>query len=192
MVRESVCETGHKLAVFVLSYTLAPHAQYPCQLRQGLEALRFVIETGHRNPSDVIIGGDSAGANLVLGILSFFSHPDRDIWSGPDLPKPLLGAVMLCPWVSFDQGWDSMERNKHKDCLTLKPTTINQKYFLGSRERDNYNEPINAPLEWWRGMRVKRMLVIAGEEEIMVDSQRMFGERLIVRPVPVRICYFRH
>jgi hypothetical protein len=33
-------------AKFVPSYTLAPHAQYPTQLRQRLEALQYVLSTG--------------------------------------------------------------------------------------------------------------------------------------------------
>jgi acetyl esterase/lipase len=171
---------GPDFAVFVVSYTLAPHGQYPCQLRQGLAALTYVLRAGGRLPSDIVIGGDSAGGNLVLGMLSHFSHPNSEVYTGPSLQEPLRGAILLSPWVSFDRDWPSIVANRCKDLITVIPTTVNQKWFLGRRERNNYNEPINAPFGWWRGVMAHKMLYLAGADEIMVDSQRLFGERLAV------------
>lgn len=91
---------------------------------------------------------------------------------------------MLSPWVSFDREWPSIEANRCKDLITVIPTTVNQKWFLGHRERNNYNEPINAPFGWWRRVMAEKMLYLAGEDEIMVDSQRLFGERLAVSFIP--------
>ena len=179
-VLDTVRAEGHDFAVFVVSYTLAPHGQYPCQLRQGLEALGYILRAGGRLPSDLVLGGDSAGANLVLGLLSHFSHPNDEIYTGPSLTESLRGVILLGPWVSFDPDWPSVEKNKCKDCITVIPTTVNQKWFLGTREKNNYNEPINAPFAWWRGVMARKILFIAGEDEIMVDSQRLFGERLAV------------
>ena len=177
-VLDTVRNTGHDFAIFVLSYTLAPHGQYPCQLRQGVEALEYILKSGDRLPSDVVIGGDSAGANLTLGMLSHFSHPNEEIPRLHNLTSSLRGALMLSPWVSFDPTWPSVSTNRYKDCITVVPTTVNQKWFLGTRERNNYNEPINAPFAWWREVKAQKILYIAGEDEIMRDSQRMFGERL--------------
>lgn len=114
-------------------------------------------------------------------MLSHFSHPNEEVGTGLELPEPLLGAIMLSPWVCFDPEWPSVEANKYKDCITVIPTTVNQKWFLGAREINNYNEPINAPFGWWRGVKAREMLFLAGENEIMLDSQRLFGERLAVR-----------
>ena len=56
---------GKDIAIFFLSYTLTPHAVYPTQLKQAVEALRYIIEEVGRSPSNVFIGGDSAGGNHV-------------------------------------------------------------------------------------------------------------------------------
>ncbi len=41
------------LSVVVVSYTLAPHGQYPTQLKQAAESLEWLLETQQKKPSDV-------------------------------------------------------------------------------------------------------------------------------------------
>jgi hypothetical protein len=43
---------------------------------------------------------------------------------------------------------------------------------------DEYNQPIMAPLEWWAGMPVEEVLVVAGKDEILVDDVVEFAGRL--------------
>lgn len=56
-----------------LEYTLAPECAYPGQLAQATAALRHVLKTRH--PSQVVIGGDSAGGNLTLAVLAHMQRP---------------------------------------------------------------------------------------------------------------------
>lgn len=42
---------GHSLAIFSLSYSLAPGTMYPGQLAQAASALRYLLEEQNRNPS---------------------------------------------------------------------------------------------------------------------------------------------
>ncbi|KKK13561.1 hypothetical protein ARAM_001730 [Aspergillus rambellii] len=175
---DAVCLSGKQLAVFVPSYTLAPHAQYPSQLREGLDVLQHLVEKENKLLSNIVLGGDSAGGNLVLGILSHLSHPHPDITGGLSLEGHLSGALMICPWVTFDQTWASIERNKNKDCVALIPSTITAAYFLGTSESDNYNEPLRAPFDWWTGINARQLLLISGEDDIMVDSHNAFATKL--------------
>src|SRR5258707_263246 len=54
---------------------LAPTAPYPRQLQQAALLLTHALHTLHIPPQNIILTGDSAGANLVLSLLSHISHP---------------------------------------------------------------------------------------------------------------------
>lgn len=43
----------HSISIVVPSYTLAPHGQYPSQLKQAAETLEWVLTTENKKPSDV-------------------------------------------------------------------------------------------------------------------------------------------
>lgn len=43
---------------------------------------------------------------------------------------------------------------------------------------DEYNQPIMAEPEWWAGMPVEEVLIVAGKDEILVDDIVAFAERL--------------
>ena len=75
--------------------------------------------------------------------------------------------------------------SEHVQGLHHGPQFDQPEEFLGRREKDNYTEPLNAPFDWWRGVMAQKMLYLAGEDEIMIDSQRLFGERLAVSLFPL-------
>lgn len=58
---ENAKAAGKDLCVLFLAYTLAPHACYPRQLQQGVEILRYTLDELARSPTNIMIGGDSAG-----------------------------------------------------------------------------------------------------------------------------------
>ena len=47
--------------LLIVEYTLAPGAQYPAQLRQAAEALKWLVESDNRSPKDVCIGDPHSG-----------------------------------------------------------------------------------------------------------------------------------
>ncbi|KAJ5561653.1 hypothetical protein N7535_003885 [Penicillium sp. DV-2018c] len=161
-------KSGHDLAVFFPRYSLTPHKTYPTQLRQAVEALRHIIVTTGRSPSNVIIGGDSAGGNLATATLLHLSHPHPEI-EPLELDAPLAGVFAYAPWVSFGTEWPSMESNRWKDIITPGCLIGWAKEYVGSRGKDNWNEPLNAPTEWWAGARTERIMILAGEDEILLS-----------------------
>lgn len=180
---ETVCRNiGNQFAVLVAPYTLAPHAKYPCQLREGLDVLRYLVEVEGKEPGKTILGGDSAGGNLVLGILSHLSHPhpDPSIPAGPYIQEDLAGALLLGPWVSFDQTWPSIERNAERDCVSLVPSSVSAENWLGEKPLDFYNEPLRAPVDWWSNVKARQLLLVAGEDDLMVGSHEAFAANLKV------------
>lgn len=151
-----------------VTYTLTPHATYPTQICEAVEALRYVIKDLGRSPRDVILVGDSAGANLCLVLLSHLSH------SFPDAPKleitePLKAAVLLSPWLSFRHDWPSVTYNAHKDIDSVEVTTRWSQEYLKGRSSNYYVEAVEAPESWWEGTQVEHTLVLAGSDEVLLD-----------------------
>ncbi|KAL9118472.1 MAG: hypothetical protein Q9187_004983, partial [Circinaria calcarea] len=161
----------------MLSYTLTPEAQYPQQLHQGVELLRFVTTTLGTDPRDIVLAGDSAGGNLALGVLSHISHPHESI-PHLELSRPLRGVLLLSPWASFDTTFASYATNRRKDLVLSSTLKRWADAFMGTAPPDNYNQPGRAPAEWWKDLPAEEMMVVAGADEVLVDSIRDLGRRI--------------
>ncbi|KAL1964236.1 hypothetical protein VTN77DRAFT_7194 [Rasamsonia byssochlamydoides] len=170
-----------RLAFFFLGYTLTPHASYPTQLRQSVEALRHILTTQpDRSPSSIFLGGDSAGGNLALAVLLHLSHPHPEIEPLP-LPQqqPLAGVFTLGAWVTFRTDFPSEAMNRYKD-LTGKPQGERwAAAYLGGKPGDAWNQPLLAPVEWWDGARtkVKDVLFLVGGDEVLLSAVEAFYEK---------------
>ncbi|KAL2837013.1 Alpha/Beta hydrolase protein, partial [Aspergillus pseudoustus] len=167
-VTQALAQDNITAAWLNVTYTLTPHARYPTQFREAAEALRYVIEDLGRSPRDVILVGDSAGANLCLAILSHISHPSPEI-PHLEIREPLKALVCLSPWVSFRHDWLSMEYNKHKDIDSREVTERWAGLYLNGRSSDYYTEAADAPASWWEGALVEQTLVLAGGDEVLLD-----------------------
>lgn len=168
------------ISVFVVAYTLAPKAVYPTQLRQCTTAVRYIIEKTDRKADNIFLGGDSAGANLVLGVLSHIAHPHPEIeplqFSSP--AEQIGGATLLSPWSSLEttfppQATEPLGDLIHPGCA--KPWAGS---YLGGRKRDNYTDARLAPIEWWHNLPIKHVLVTAGGYELLLPYIEDFADRL--------------
>ncbi|EEP79611.1 conserved hypothetical protein [Uncinocarpus reesii 1704] len=190
-IMDKLNAAGKDIAVFMLTYTLTPHAVYPTQMQQAVEALRHIIGTG-RDPSNVIIGGDSAGGNLTLAVLSHLSHPHAAI-KPLEISGPLAGAFMIAPWVSFSQDFPSVKDNESKDIITSDIAVRWGSSYLAGQKGDNYNQPLLAPAEWWKDVKARNLLVVAGADEILLSAIDEFVKKLEVRIIfpwhPEYLCF---
>ncbi|THV55184.1 hypothetical protein BGAL_0012g00220 [Botrytis galanthina] len=172
---------GKSLAVLFLSYDLSPSVVYPRQLEQAAALLNHVVQTLNYAPSSIILAGDSAGANLVLALLSHImhGHPNESI-PRVHLSEPLDGAVLLAPWVTFDTGSKSYERNEYKDLIHPAAIKVWSSDYQASAPSDNYIEPLYASSSWWSRLptAVSSILIVAGEDEVFVDDVKAFADNL--------------
>jgi len=173
---------GKDAAVLFLHYTLAPAAAYPRQLTQGVELLRHTLQHLGKEPSDVVIAGDSAGGNLALGVLSHLSHPHPSI-APVELSGPLRAAVLIAPWCTFEMSADSFRRNAYKDCIGPSSLGPWARAFMGGAAPDNYNQPLRAPASWWEQLKVEEVLIIAGADEVLVDYVNQLAGKIEVSSV---------
>ncbi|MCJ1254633.1 hypothetical protein MMC24_002448 [Lignoscripta atroalba] len=168
---------GNEAAVLVLSYSLAPQARYPAQLKQAVELVRHLINDLGRRPSTMAIAGDSAGGNLALGVFSHILHPHPAI-PPLALSEPFKAAVLLAPWANFATHTSSFQRNQYKDLLGPPAANKWSSAFMGNSPPDNYNQPYLAPVEWWEGIKVEEILVVAGEQEVLLDVVQDIAKKL--------------
>jgi acetyl esterase/lipase len=168
---------------FNITYTLTPHATYPTQFCEAVEALRYVIEDLGRSASEVVLVGDSAGANLCLALLSHLSHPSS---AAPELKitEPLKAIVLMSPWLSFRNDWSSMEINEDKDIDAREVTERWSQVYLNGVSTNNYTEALEAPEAWWEGALVKQSLVLAGSDEVLLDSIKAWVRKFSVYQAP--------
>lgn len=173
---------GIDLSVLNLAYVLAPQALHPSFIQQGLSALKYLIETTNRDPSTILLAGDSAGGNMVANLLLHLAHPHPDCLEY-SLTKKLKGALMISPWISFDTTSDSYVRNRRSDYLTKIAIKKASAAFIGpNAKHDLYSEPIEAPAEWWTEVAkktVEDVLVWGGGGEVLIDGITKFAETLI-------------
>ena len=173
---------GIDLSVLNLAYTLAPQALHPSFIQQGLSALKYLIETTHRDPSTILLAGDSAGGNLVANRLLHLGHPHPDC-TQYTLVKKLKGAVMISPWISFETSSPSFERNKHSDYLTKVALNKASGAFIGpDAKHDAYSQPVDAPADWWTEVANKAVddvLIWGGGGEVLIDGITKFAENVI-------------
>lgn len=99
-------------AIFALEYTLVPDAVYPTQLQQVIRGYSHALDMAG-DASRVCAAGDSAGGNLILGMLQVLgsrgttgckgdpkARQDFATLDGPRLPKPRM-ATLISPWVTL-------------------------------------------------------------------------------------------
>ena len=180
-VIDTLSAEGHDIAFFLVTYSLTPHAVYPTQLRQAVEALRYILTETNRDPANVIVGGDSAGGNLALAVLLHLSHPHPEIEPVCDV-APLAGLFAFAPWVSFAGEGASMRENQYKDMIGPEILDRWSRLYLGAegKEGDAWSEPSRAPIEWWRDAKVKEVLILAGKDEILFDPIDAFVKKFQV------------
>ncbi|KAH8977131.1 alpha/beta-hydrolase [Lactarius akahatsu] len=153
-----------EVGVVALEYSLAPDAPVPTQLRQANAALTHLLQKGI-SPSNIVIGGDSAGANLTLQLASHLLHPLASIPAPPTLSQPFAGALLISPWLAYSLMSD----------LVKSGVTPELKHHV---------EPATAPAGWWSGLDgvYPRVLITAGEHEGLfdeiIDTSRVIGEHV--------------
>lgn len=125
----------------------------------------------------IIVGGDSAGGNLSLALISNVLHPYR----GTDplvLSEPLRGLLLISPWVSVDTDTQS-----YKDYgeIDVAPVTLLEEMgraFVQSSDRNAWSEPYSADVSWWKKAPVSDVLVVSGGTEVFKDHILRVGQNL--------------
>ena len=159
----SLITLAAKSKSFALDYRLTPENRFPAQLEDALAAYHWLLQEG-TNPENVIVAGDSAGANLALALLLAL----RDA----RIPSPAL-AVVLSPPTDFEAVRASLRNYRGYDWIDGRMLERWVAWFCDSTELGN---PLVCPARAdLRGL--PPIYVQAGRSEILFDSIQAFADQ---------------
>lgn len=157
-------------ALFALEYTLVPDATYPTQLRETVAGYEYVLSLAP-SPAKVIVGGDSAGATLILSFLLHIADHSTLRHQKPGL------AVMISPWVTIVSPNNSNTASDYLDKDSLE--RYGRQYIgLGTRNDDAYVSPgLCKEAKRWREASPERgwYFLYGGEEVLGPEIRSLVG-----------------
>ncbi|KAF2144923.1 uncharacterized protein K452DRAFT_316068 [Aplosporella prunicola CBS 121167] len=169
-------------AALVLHASVAPFQTYPTQLAQAATILNYMRNALSIRTENIIVGGDSAGGNLALSLLSHILHPHPDETSVHRVDwtadEKLKGVLLISPWMDFTTDDESFQLYQAYDFLTPQLLGRWATTFLADRPADAYNRPARAPPGWWSGVGgiVGDVLQVCGAQEVLKDGQKRFSD----------------
>lgn len=176
MLEKFIRWSNNNLAIFCVDYTLSPEAIYPTAFSQCVEGIRYVLSLPNTSTSTTVLAGDSAGAALILGMLSHVSlhaHPNSEIVRPLILTQDFRGAILIDPFISSDnKQYPSLNLFANRDTFNKSTADRWLATYKGNPNisNDDYITPAHAPSTWWTGTRCGSILVTVGEEESLRDA----------------------
>src|SRR5258708_4245323 len=173
LMREYAARAG--IIVVGIDYSLSPEAKFPVALNEVVEAIRWLQRAGATHgidPRRLVVGGDSAGANLALAAALKLREG-----GGPSLRGMLFnyGAVGSQPTLSYHR----------YDGPRYMLTVREMHYFWTNytREPADLQDPLVAPaLADVPGLPAAYFCI--AECDILSDGNRAMPARLTPPPVP--------
>jgi monoterpene epsilon-lactone hydrolase len=141
----------------MVDYRLAPEHPHPAALDDCHAAYRWLLAQGC-DARDIVIAGDSAGANLALATLHRIKTAGE--------PQPVC-AVLLAPVVDFTLSGKSMVTNARRDSMLSLADFVSFRALYSSPER--YLDPSVSPL-FGDFTGLPPLLFQAGSHEMAVDE----------------------
>ena len=123
------------MEVFAPTYRLAPEHPFPAAVNDVNEAYNHLISKGY-DPDDIILGGDSAGGTLALGLLARLCQEGR----------PPRGLFAFSPLTDFRFESRSFDENARRDPLlpSSGKERLRDMYLNGHSPQDPRVSPILA------------------------------------------------
>lgn len=163
--------SGKSIAVLLLQYDLAPGAKYPRQLTQAVELIRYVTTNLKKSPKHIMLMGDSAGGNIILGVLSHVMHPNPAI-KPLKLSSPIRAALVSSPVTILNTKNGRFRTHESQDPASAETIRVWLNNLLESGQADSWNEPLNNEVTWWSDLPsvVDEMLITVASNEMMAED----------------------
>jgi len=151
------------MKVLSVNYRLAPEHPFPTGLEDGLYSYKWLLNEGYL-PKNIIIGGDSSGANITLALLLKL----RD--KGIPLPN---GAFVISPPIDYTHESKTKYSNKETDFLSdVGVFWWDLAYLAGQDPYNPYISPVHADLKG-----LPPILIQVSTIEMLYDHSTRFFKR---------------
>ncbi|KAK3367454.1 Alpha/Beta hydrolase protein [Podospora didyma] len=169
--------------VAILEYALAPQHQYPTQFVQAVLAFRYLLDNLSLCAEDIILAGDSAGAQLAGAVLAHLADPSPYV-STVSLVGRIRAVLFMSPFTLLQENQESYDFNNGKDYLN-RPQVRAFKDDWSPIEDEvwaNLCGAEDASEVWGRvfpslqskGL-VKKAMIVVGSAEVLLDNSREFA-----------------
>ncbi|AWJ87425.1 acetylesterase (plasmid) [Azospirillum sp. TSH58] len=167
--------------ICAVRYSLAPERRFPHQHEEALAALRWVGAAGPAHgidPERIAVGGDSAGANLALGLALAARAPGE--------PRLAFGLLF---YGMFAHDFDTLSHRRFGDGrygLTTARMRWYWRQYLGNAAPDDPRAaPLRADLHG-----LPPLLLLAADLDCLRDDTLRLAERLAEAGVPHRLAVY--
>jgi epsilon-lactone hydrolase len=160
--RRMVTEAGRaaRMRTLAIGYRLAPEHPYPAAHEDAMAAWRFLRRQGIA-AGNIVVGGDSAGGNLTIGLIN------RLRGAGEALPGC---AWLLSPWTDLTMSGDTLETKDAVDPLIHKAYLVElaDAYAVSDDRRDPLISPLFADLHGFPPV----LIQVGSAETLLADATR--------------------
>lgn len=156
-----------------VDYRLAPEHPFPAALEDAYCAYLGLLKSGMKPPG-IVLFGDSAGGGLCMSLL--MKLKDEKV------PLP-CAAVMLSPAVNFTETGETHITKADKDPIFTKSLIgVRDLYAPGADYKNPYLSPVYGDFTG-----LPRMLIVAGENEVLLSDSLMAGKKAYSQGVNVSV-----
>jgi acetyl esterase/lipase len=148
------------LRVILPDYALAPERPFPAAIHDGIAVLQAIVREGR----PVILSGDSAGGGLALAVATLLAAP-----------APIVGLVLLSPWLDLTVTAGSYARCAESDTLFSHDSALASAadYLQDHSADDAMASPLFADFGT-----LPPVLLMTGSDEVLCDDALSLAGRL--------------
>lgn len=165
-----------QMQVLHIDYPLAPEQRYPDIGDAIYDVYQMLLDQGTL-PKDILVSGDSCGANLALALLLRLKSEDRS-----QLPS---GLILMSPFLDLTLTSESLRYNqKHDALLSIEALEAGIQYYVPKNIDRSIAElsPLYGDFEG-----LPPTLVQIGSKEILLDDASRFFEK--AKEADVKVSY---
>ncbi len=154
-----------QMQVIHVDYPLAPEHGFPDALDALYDVYQLLLDQDIQ-AKDIILSGDSCGANLALALCLRLKENQEDLPSGLILLSPFLDLTLTSESLRFNR--------KHDALLSIEALEAGIDYYLGNRVATD-NPQISPLFDDLTGL--PPTLVQVGSKEILLDDAKRFRDK---------------